>query len=51
MELRALAGDARFGKSLPEIDVIDSVLSGQGAVIGPGLAGSQCSKTRAQGHG
>jgi hypothetical protein len=51
MELRALAGDARFGMSLPEIDVIGIELSGHGARIGPGVAGSHRSKTSAWGHG
>ena len=51
MELRALAGDERFGKSLLELNVVNTVPSGQGAVVGPCLAWPQRLKTDAQGHG
>lgn len=47
----ALAGDARFGKSLLELNVVNIVLSGQGAVVGLGFAWSQRLKTKAQGNG
>ena len=50
MELRALAGDARIGKSRLEHNVVSIVPSGHGAVVGPGLAWPQRLKTSAQGH-